>query len=379
MEQDLGIPSALFAAPVREIVELGKSQIGFMNMFAIPLFQGVTDVMPAMRFCVDELQRNKSVWERKIIAEQARVRQDSEDSLTKDGMFSPRSMSLAQPADVNHAQATPAPPLPDAGDLRKALISKNAFPPARSASPVALVATAADETAPAPSTTHESGTDHPARRSPKPTQLHLGVVTASVTGLPDQRTRPSTTPTTNGGAVAPRSLAPSAVGEDAPAARHAPPQAYVPAKQRSSDGTEGSSSAGGDWASQATSATTNKMPLSPSTKGTSILSDGESGEKSSSNHTSQVVTPTGMATPNGYFGYDGSSPGSPKRSNGNSSELSIAGKEREGRSQSRSGERTDSSSNGHSNGAAAKGGSGGEGAKSQEEAEPLPDELLEAE
>lgn len=96
MERDLAIPSALFAPPVREIVELGQSQVGFMNMFAIPLFQGVTDVMPAMQFCVDELQRNRKIWEEKIEVEQAKQRKDSEDSVTKDGAFSPRNLSLAR-------------------------------------------------------------------------------------------------------------------------------------------------------------------------------------------------------------------------------------------------------------------------------------------
>ena len=55
-------------------------------------------------------------------------------------------------------------------------------------------------------------------------------------------------------------------------------------KQRSSDGTEVST----DWTSQATSATTSKMPLSPSTQGTSIMSQ-ESLEKSLGSH----QTPTG--------------------------------------------------------------------------------------
>src|SRR5271167_1992064 len=94
MEKDLGIPSALFAAPVREIIELGKSQLSFMNLFAIPLFQGVTDVMPAMEFCVEELHRNKFGWELKIREEQERSRQDSVDSAMMDGMFSPRTMSV---------------------------------------------------------------------------------------------------------------------------------------------------------------------------------------------------------------------------------------------------------------------------------------------
>ena len=69
MEDDLGIPSALFAPPVRDsIVEMGKSQVGFMSIFALPLFQGVTGVMPAMRFSVDEMTTNKSIWESKIIS-----------------------------------------------------------------------------------------------------------------------------------------------------------------------------------------------------------------------------------------------------------------------------------------------------------------------
>ncbi|CRK30413.1 hypothetical protein BN1708_000943, partial [Verticillium longisporum] len=51
-------------------------------------------------------------------------------------------------------------------------------------------------------------------------------------------------------------------------------------KQRCSETTDGSAAGhvSGDWASQATSATTGKMPLSPSTQGTSIVSK-ESAER----------------------------------------------------------------------------------------------------
>lgn len=69
MEKELGIPSSLFAPPVREIIELGKSQIDFMEKFACPLFEGISDIMPAMRFCVEELYRNKSIWQEKISKE----------------------------------------------------------------------------------------------------------------------------------------------------------------------------------------------------------------------------------------------------------------------------------------------------------------------
>ncbi|CCU82746.1 high affinity cAMP phosphodiesterase/cyclic-nucleotide phosphodiesterase [Blumeria hordei DH14] len=66
MEKDLGIPTALFAPPVRETIELGKSQIGFINLFALPLFEGVVEVMPAMLFSIRELLQNKSAWQDKI-------------------------------------------------------------------------------------------------------------------------------------------------------------------------------------------------------------------------------------------------------------------------------------------------------------------------
>jgi 3',5'-cyclic-nucleotide phosphodiesterase len=97
------------------------------------------------------------------------------------------------------------------------------------------------------------------------------------------------------------------------------------------------------------------MPLSPSTRGTSILSDVDSSEKNHSNYTSDVVTPTGMTPTTGFFGAESSSYASPKRSNGDSNDVSSPGRERQGRSQSRSGERTDDSPNGHANGANAKG------------------------
>jgi 3',5'-cyclic-nucleotide phosphodiesterase len=102
METELGIPSALFAPPVREIIELGKSQVSFMNMFAIPLFAGVTDVMPAMQFAVDELNKNVSIWDGRVKEEQELRKQQKVNEDPRhhqmDGMFSPRAMSLAIPA-----------------------------------------------------------------------------------------------------------------------------------------------------------------------------------------------------------------------------------------------------------------------------------------
>jgi hypothetical protein len=76
MEQELQMPSCLFGGPpVRDdIIKLGESQIGFMNIFACPLFEAVTDILPAMRFAVDEILANKAVWERKIDDERQKKR-----------------------------------------------------------------------------------------------------------------------------------------------------------------------------------------------------------------------------------------------------------------------------------------------------------------
>jgi len=97
MEKDLEIPSALFAAPATEIIALAKSQIGFMNIFAIPLFSGVADIMPPMQYCVKELQRNVEEWQNKI--EEERARENNDQYYMTDGMFSPRSMSIAVGSD----------------------------------------------------------------------------------------------------------------------------------------------------------------------------------------------------------------------------------------------------------------------------------------
>lgn len=62
------MPSCLFGGPpVRDdLIKLGESQIGFINIFVRPLFEAVTDILPAMRFAVDEILANKAVWEQKI-------------------------------------------------------------------------------------------------------------------------------------------------------------------------------------------------------------------------------------------------------------------------------------------------------------------------
>jgi hypothetical protein len=98
MEQELQMPSCLFGGPpVRDdIIKLGESQIGFMNIFACPLFEAVTDILPAMRFAVDEILANKAVWERKIDS----ARQKKRKSL---------NLSLGLPSPSFAVDATPSP------------------------------------------------------------------------------------------------------------------------------------------------------------------------------------------------------------------------------------------------------------------------------
>ena len=44
------------------MLKLANGQIGFMTIFAHPLFANVSDIIPAMRFAADEILTNKGVW-----------------------------------------------------------------------------------------------------------------------------------------------------------------------------------------------------------------------------------------------------------------------------------------------------------------------------
>jgi 3',5'-cyclic-nucleotide phosphodiesterase len=294
MEADLGIPTALFATPTRETVELGKSQLNFMNMFAIPLFQGVTDIMPAMQFTVDELHKNIKIWTTRI--DEAQQRKDSDDS-AMDGMFSPRAMSLAFPSDAANQQGADrtgsiSSKLGDAlssishGSNQKKTpalegITESDFQDTSSKG----LSNGPDEEAIAePNGAIEGEPLIPpvysmARRSSKPTpsQLQLSYATVSAPGLldhPSQDTGTHNSLQKTNGIIVGHSLVTDAVVRDqqTPTPR---PESKHHNVQSTSDTTDSNNSAPGshDWASQATSATTSKIPLSPSTRGTSIMSN----------------------------------------------------------------------------------------------------------
>jgi hypothetical protein len=100
------MPSCLFGGPptLDDIIKLGESQIGFMNIFARPLFEAVADILPSMRYVVEEILTNKSIWENKIEEERDREKKNSDPFLSPsfavDPSPSPLSGGLAKPTDV---------------------------------------------------------------------------------------------------------------------------------------------------------------------------------------------------------------------------------------------------------------------------------------
>ncbi|KAM5351564.1 hypothetical protein ACJ41O_004287 [Fusarium nematophilum] len=243
MESELGIPSSLMAPPKEDMTSLAKGQLGFMNLFASPLFQGVADIMPAMKYTVEELEMNKSLFELKL--QQEKEKQPLDDPvrrrLLKEGTFSPRTMSFAVPQEEKRG----ALPQAEATDRKSdsTPVGNGELPMPRS-----------------------EGED----LSPAESQRTMGA--SPVAGTFGELKE------INGSAStfdAVRELANSDPFQTRNRGDSYPDGKSMPsAKQRSSETTEGSVSGAcsGDWASQATSATTGKMPMSPSTRGTSIVS-----------------------------------------------------------------------------------------------------------
>ena len=143
MEKDVGIPTTLFGGPpeLGNLIKLGNSQNSFMNIFARPLFEAVTDVMPAMAFAVSEMKANQEIWTTKIKMEMAK--QELKGTHVRgsvEGLVSPRSgspdRSASQP-ELSHPEGLPASqplessPLAQAaqavGDSRRA--SASSIPP----------------------------------------------------------------------------------------------------------------------------------------------------------------------------------------------------------------------------------------------------------
>ena len=114
MEKDVGIPTTLFGGPpeLGNLLKLGNSQNSFMNIFARPLFEAVTDILPAMAFAVNEMKANQEIWTERI--KKQTLKEDamgSKKHRSSEVLLSPRSGSPDRPAsqpEFSHPEGLPA-------------------------------------------------------------------------------------------------------------------------------------------------------------------------------------------------------------------------------------------------------------------------------
>ena len=228
MEVELAIPTSLAAPPKNDTLNLYRAQLGFMNLFAVPLFQGVADILPAMQYCADELLVNKALFDESVAAELEREHVVQKLLEEKETSLSPKTLSFS---------ASPEQPAEARPILRE--LSPSAAPVDSSPSP-------RSKDSASQRTELGGSTSEGTEITNIPREVN-GIITAFDTVADFARSDPFD------------------INSDS--------QMQGSTKQRCSETTEGSSAPyTGDWASQATSATTGKMPLSPSTQGTSIVS-----------------------------------------------------------------------------------------------------------
>lgn len=223
MEGELSIQTSLMSEPKKDILSLATAQLKFMNLFAAPLFQGVADILPATQYCVDELLLNKDLFDKYLLEEQQR--QSLEQA-------APHHVSEVSPKITTFTTSPDAPTEADPGPGHASTLAE---PQHYTDSAVA----------------QQSETFQ--RPHPSPKRLVDGRVNDIVTDF--------------------SSVTDFSHNDPFNADNSHQDDHHGHTRQRCSETTEGSSAPNsGDWASQATSATTGRMPLSPSTRGTSIVS-----------------------------------------------------------------------------------------------------------
>ncbi|KAA8643520.1 hypothetical protein EYZ11_004279 [Aspergillus tanneri] len=97
MEKEVGMETALFGGPpeLGNTYKLATGQIGFMSIFALPLFEGVADILPGMRFTVEHIRGNQSKWHLLADLEKRKRALRGELELGSDDVLSPRTRSPA--------------------------------------------------------------------------------------------------------------------------------------------------------------------------------------------------------------------------------------------------------------------------------------------
>ncbi|OAA74107.1 3'5'-cyclic nucleotide phosphodiesterase, catalytic domain protein [Cordyceps fumosorosea ARSEF 2679] len=254
MENELGIKSSLIAEPKRDLLSLSNAQLGFMNMFAIPLFQGVADIMPSLKYAVDELEINRQVFEQKVHDEKLRLANDGLErrKLLREGTFSPKTRSwIAEEGDETTEGVIATPQRTEGSDSTVIHTSETQI--SEQHEPAKEHTVGAEDVA---QEMHDTVRDfyNPAQ-SEHDVYKHLNGTASAFDAVRDFADSD------------PFHVRPiDESGGDG--------KATLSTRQRCSETTEGSVSGAftGDWASQATSAT-GKANLSPSTQGTSIVSN----------------------------------------------------------------------------------------------------------
>lgn len=113
MEKNIGMETTLFGGPpeIGNMLKLANGQIGFMTIFAHPLFANVADIIPAMSFAAEEILTNKGVWFTKAEHEKSKKMLEKKvGGFRPDGGISPRSQS---PVEGHRKPQTPSSPLRD--------------------------------------------------------------------------------------------------------------------------------------------------------------------------------------------------------------------------------------------------------------------------
>lgn len=95
MEAAVGMETTLFGGPpeLGNMLKLANGQIGFMTIFAHPLFASVADIIPAMGFAADEIITNKGVWFTRAEKEKMKTIIRKGTGFGDGGAVSPRSLS----------------------------------------------------------------------------------------------------------------------------------------------------------------------------------------------------------------------------------------------------------------------------------------------
>ncbi|KUI60532.1 3',5'-cyclic-nucleotide phosphodiesterase regA [Cytospora mali] len=110
MEKELEIQTSLMAPPLTERASQFRSQLNFMNMFAIPLFQGVAEVLPSMKYCVAELTVNSELFQQKIAEALAKThpeRRTSRQDSRQDSPPKPIAPPPQVPDTIARSASTP--------------------------------------------------------------------------------------------------------------------------------------------------------------------------------------------------------------------------------------------------------------------------------